>query len=308
MPETGTIEREPSDKRARTGHAWSAKDLLHTRLQGVESELKGILAHNSYAIRVDDAMWEPGGEAIMVSDQFFLEWTPFCSALIDVALPGSNFRRMGKIVFLPPNTSLACRWESGRSHSVSCSFGSIMFEPADTLLAGLLEITTEAMLDVADPYLDAAMHRINEEVLEPGLDSDVTMGCLILSLGSALHRTLRKKDGLRLARNAISSRQLATFTDLLRDWEGKLPSVGQLAAHCGLPVADMARSVGQATGLTLRAFIARERVERAKALLRQDAILIKQLSFRCGFANPAAFSAAFRKSAGMTPAEYRACH
>jgi AraC-like DNA-binding protein len=46
-------------------------------------------------------------------------------------------------------------------------------------------------------------------------------------------------------------------------------------------------------------------VPQARALLEQADLPMKEISWRLGFAHPAAFTTAFRRAAGMSPAQYR---
>lgn len=61
----------------------------------------------------------------------------------------------------------------------------------------------------------------------------------------------------------------------------------------------------QAYGMGITDFMNRQRIEKAKALLSQTPIHIAQISLQVGYENPSKFSAAFKKSIGMTPSEYR---
>src|SRR3546814_4655937 len=66
---------------------------------------------------------------------------------------------------------------------------------------------------------------------------------------------------------------------------GKLPTAGELAQHCGVLPRDLSPLIKRTTGVTLRHYIARERLNRAKALLDDRKLMVKQVAYSCGFAS-----------------------
>ena len=59
------------------------------------------------------------------------------------------------------------------------------------------------------------------------------------------------------------------------------------------------------TGMTLPAYIAARRIERAKEYLRQSALPVSRIAMEVGYSNFSYFSKTFRDMTGMTPNEYR---
>ncbi len=59
------------------------------------------------------------------------------------------------------------------------------------------------------------------------------------------------------------------------------------------------------TGYSLTNYIIHERIERAKVLLAQNKLSIREVAAACGFDNVSYFSRQFRSMTGMTPREYR---
>ena len=60
------------------------------------------------------------------------------------------------------------------------------------------------------------------------------------------------------------------------------------------------------TGLTVKQYHTRLRVERAKFLLAHSDMQIQEISARLGFLNRRYFTATFKSAVGVTPQEYRA--
>jgi AraC-like DNA-binding protein len=59
-------------------------------------------------------------------------------------------------------------------------------------------------------------------------------------------------------------------------------------------------------GITFREYLAQARVQEALRLLGEDRMSTTEIAFACGFNTSAGFYAAFKKSTGLPPGEYRA--
>lgn len=62
------------------------------------------------------------------------------------------------------------------------------------------------------------------------------------------------------------------------------------------------------TGHTLRSYVASRHIARAKVLLADGRLLVKQVAYRSGFRSAAAFGEAFRRATGLTPLQFRQSH
>ena len=67
-------------------------------------------------------------------------------------------------------------------------------------------------------------------------------------------------------------------------------------------------TIKKITGMPLREYILRFRLDRAKRMLRQTPASITEISIACGFANHSYFSKTFLEVFGITPKEYRKKH
>jgi transcriptional regulator GlxA family with amidase domain len=79
-----------------------------------------------------------------------------------------------------------------------------------------------------------------------------------------------------------------------------------LADRAGLAPKTFVRHFKAATGRLPGAYLQALRVEAAKAMLERDAKPVQQVSAEVGYDDVAFFRALFKRSTGMTPAEYRA--
>ena len=82
-------------------------------------------------------------------------------------------------------------------------------------------------------------------------------------------------------------------------------SVRGLAVELGLSPIYLERLFKQSEGVTIGAYIQREKIERAKNLLRYSDRSLFEISEYLGFSSQSYFGRIFKKATGMTPKQYR---
>ena len=267
--------------------------------------LEGALVDPDYSVRVDNVRWSQPGEATILSDQFFLEWLMYREDDIECARPGRNFVTSHAVILVPPGQAVRTRWNSGRLRTISCSFRSELLTDYPELLSFLSSLDGDHQFNLDSPFLQAGLTRIADEIVTPGLDSSFMVRSLLFAICGEIRRATLGQPVPQECDGALSPGQMTMLRQVLHE-SGKLPTVDDLAQHCGVTSRALSPLVKRATGVTLRHYIARERLNRAKALLDDQKLMVKQVAYSCGFASAAAFTAAFRKTTGMTPVEYRA--
>lgn len=85
----------------------------------------------------------------------------------------------------------------------------------------------------------------------------------------------------------------------------QLPSIDDIALQVGLSESHFRRRFHEETGFSPVEYVTRQRVLRAKQLLRDKSLSITRLAFELGFQSSGYFTQVFRKLTGMTPSEYR---
>lgn len=266
--------------------------------------LEGALVEPDYSVRVDNVRWMRPGEAAILSDQFFLEWLMYREDDIECAGPGRSFVSSHAVILVPPGQEVRTRWNSGRIRTVSCCFPAEFLAAYPELLAFLSALDGDHQFNLDSPFLQAGLIRIADEIVTPGLDSDFMVRSLLFAICGEVRRTILGQPVPEDCDGSLSPGQMNVLRQVLHEG-GKLPTVDDLASHCGVTPRALSPLVKRATGITLRHYIARERLNRAKALLDEHKLMVKQVAYSCGFASAAAFTAAFRKTTGMTPVEYR---
>ncbi len=83
-------------------------------------------------------------------------------------------------------------------------------------------------------------------------------------------------------------------------------SIDRLAAKAGMSPRTFVRRFKAATGRFPGAYVQAARVELAKAMLERDGAPVQSVSTAVGYEDVAFFRALFKRTTGMTPAQYRA--
>ncbi|KPL51168.1 hypothetical protein ABB55_02165 [Prosthecomicrobium hirschii] len=84
--------------------------------------------------------------------------------------------------------------------------------------------------------------------------------------------------------------------------------IDDLAARAGLTAHQLDARMRSLFGLSVRQYLIRARIERACSRLRLTDAPIVSIALDCGYADQAAFTRQFRKSVGITPAQYQRHH
>ena len=82
-------------------------------------------------------------------------------------------------------------------------------------------------------------------------------------------------------------------------------SLAELAGVVEMNVFHMMRTFKTTLGVPPHRYILHRRVERAKSLLRDPALTLSEITFRCGYAEQSSFTRAFQKVTGAAPGTYR---
>lgn len=288
---------------------------LMARLAPMKS-IGARLAEGACEVSVQDIHWTEPGAIRVLSKQH---------CLVELAEPDRHAehertthhvtgadgveRAAGELNFMRPDIELSIRWTAGRRRSVVC-----VMEPRRLgLLAGVdwswHAADADAMVDMRNERVRACMRWLAEETASPSFASALHCGAMLTMLAVELHRHCVREGAagvLASPRGRLGERQLRRINELIEactDPSG--PTLSALADACGLAARELSALFKKTTGQTLRSHVATTHIARAKVLLGNDALLVKQVAYRSGFRNAAAFGEAFRRATGLTPVQYR---
>ena len=110
---------------------------------------------------------------------------------------------------------------------------------------------------------------------------------------------------VQIYRGGLGSARLRRIKDLVNAKMGDDLSLDEMAQSIGLSTAHFARMFRKSTGETPHQFVLRQRVERAKAMLRVPDARVLDVAVACGFTTQQHFAQVFRDVCGVSPTKYR---
>lgn len=273
------------------------------------------LVNEGFDIRIENAHWSNAGTAVI---------QPESSCLLRLALPSAtrcrtkfsdnrgrfsgrdgDFKPLGQVLFLPRDTEFQFCHGVSEYKAMICLFDPAALGPLVGLQWDWDGCLNDSMLNLQSGYLQASLQRLAQEVATPGFASELHTECLLTAIALDLHRQLLKPAVSLAAAGKLGPQQLKLLREMLEEGAEGGNSLKQLANACDTPVRRLSEQFKNTTGLTLRQYAAQARIRKAKSLLLNRHMLIKQVSYQTGFLNPASFTAAFRKEVGMTPEAFR---
>lgn len=83
------------------------------------------------------------------------------------------------------------------------------------------------------------------------------------------------------------------------------PTLGELALLAGLSRTYFSPLFKEVVGVRLQDYLLQARINKAKDLLSDINLIIKQIAYKVGFRDPDHFSRTFKKKTGITPTNWR---
>jgi AraC family transcriptional regulator len=102
----------------------------------------------------------------------------------------------------------------------------------------------------------------------------------------------------------LSQTDLKNITAAIRE-QRTAPTLTELAGEQGVSVRHFNRLFKQAAGESIASVFKRERLNRARDLLSDPSLLVKEVAYLCGYESSAAFCKSFRASMGLSPEQFR---
>jgi len=185
----------------------------------------------------------------------------------------------------------------------------------DNLLSGVCaEVTDRCVADVGlhdvlkahDPIVTAAVAAITREAQHQALGSALYVEAVATQLAVHLLRnyasvTFREPNG----KGKLSPAQVRRLTEYIDGRLHEQLNLERLAAVAGMGVWTFTRHFRESFGRTAHTYIIEQRIDRARRLLEQSDLPIKEVAAACGFADQAHMTRAFQTHLHTTPAALR---
>lgn len=163
-------------------------------------------------------------------------------------------------------------------------------------------------LDLRDSFIEGTLSRLSRELYKSDFSANDMIRALINVLAIDIARYVRRKRaGEKVSEAVLSPSQLSEIRQFVTSFTTGSPTPKDVIDYCAMSPAYLRRLFKNTTGKTLRNYIEEVRTERARALLIDTDLPLKEISYRVGFRHHSAFSFAFKEATGETPWEYRQC-
>jgi AraC family transcriptional regulator len=213
---------------------------------------------------------------------------------------------IGDMLLVPAGIPLRSRTSGGPIRFVRCCYEATRFEA----LTGLRELLTPDILkhclDIRDARLHEAMMRLAHEVLAPGFGVEALAEGLGIAIAIDLARHIRAIDPEpEMIAGGLAPWQLRRIVGYVDTHPGATGNVTELAALCGISCRHLRRLFKQTTKQTLHDYVRDAWVAKAKSLLCDTELPLKEITSQIGFTDPSSFSMAFRRATGAAPRTFR---
>jgi len=127
------------------------------------------------------------------------------------------------------------------------------------------------------------------------LRRDLALRLALVQIHEAAQTQAVRADGTKLAAVLLA----------VRENPGLAWTVPEMARRAGLSVSQTARRMRALTGQSPQAFVIRARIERARRLMEESTMSLKQIAEALGYTDVYFFHRQFKSVAGMTPGQWR---
>lgn len=218
---------------------------------------------------------------------------------------GVEAHRPGSMILLPPGTRDHLRWEgSSERYVLSLDVGYVKSVAQEMGLPGPPDFQTRWH------FHDNSLQRSLAEICE-----QFAVGWSLGRLWADLH-SLRLAETLltrhtfapctaRPIRVGLDYRKLRLSMEFLTDNLHRDVGLIDVAHAVGLSPFHFARMFRQQTGSTPFGYLAEQRIQRAKLLLKNTTLSIEAVAQEVGFTNACSFSRAFSSLANVSPKRWR---
>ncbi|MES2271211.1 MAG: helix-turn-helix transcriptional regulator [Pseudomonadota bacterium] len=212
---------------------------------------------------------------------------------------------IGRLVLTPPQTHVkayAVETEPGLKASIFHFDGALVEKLLKQGDATISLHDLQVDLDIQDSNIETSLQRLASEVEQFGNDMaiDAMVRLLIIDLARYVSFGL---DALR--EGGLKASQINLIDDFINSYEIGLPTPSEVARECGISPTHLRRLFKKSTGESLQDYLKSKRMSLARALLEEDDLPLKVVSYRLGFNHCSAFSFSFQQATGETPGQYR---
>jgi AraC family transcriptional regulator len=213
---------------------------------------------------------------------------------------------IGDVIFAPADVHLYARASGGPIRLVRCCFERAQFQEMTGFDGNWGDRALRACLNLKNPRLKEALARLGQEALDPGFAcGKLTEGLgmfMAVELGRHFH-DLRERS--RSSAQTLSPWQMNRITQYVDNLSNYLPDIEDIAGLCGISTRHLRRLFKETTDQTIYQYSRDIWATRAKTMLSDTRVPVKEIASRLGFSDSSSFSTAFRRATGEPPKAFR---
>jgi AraC family transcriptional regulator len=142
----------------------------------------------------------------------------------------------------------------------------------------------------------------------PGDATAMFSDCIALACFAHVVRAYGGAPSEERARGGLAPWQLQRARAFIAANLAGDPSIAEVAKECGLSASYFCRAFKQVTGVPPYRWLTKQRVARAKDLLRDPGRELADIAQLCGFVDQSHFTRVFSRSEGYSPGRWRRLH
>jgi len=135
--------------------------------------------------------------------------------------------------------------------------------------------------------------------------SDVLLSGYLAELVILIRRAVSQPRPARPRARSSSSERVKLSIELMQDAQSKSAPLEELARHAFMSVSHFSHVFKKATGESPKRFLIRERIAKAKELLKTTDNSASEIAAALEYESPSFFYRQFKQKTGMTTSEYR---
>ena len=148
-------------------------------------------------------------------------------------------------------------------------------------------------------HVETSLAYLTQSQSNSGFNGELPKSLEPLGGHSALYRSVRTYRG------GLGPARLRRVRELVNEKIEEELRIDEMAELAGLSTAHFSQMFRRSTGESPHQFVLRQRVERAKEMLRSPGMRILDVAIACGFKTQQHFARVFRRMCRVSPTEYR---